>query len=91
MVAVGLAEECEADAAAVEPVGGRQEVGFGRHPAENQVRVGALGRQEEAGGLDGRVRGLDRDLSGRKVPPHQDVKVFNLGERRGHGSTRCEE
>lgn len=80
VAAVGLAEEAQADAEAVEPVGGREQVALRADAAEDEVGVGSVRAEEAAGGLDGRVRGLHDDLRGGQVPPDEDVQVFNLGE-----------
>jgi hypothetical protein len=37
------------------------------------------------GSLDDRVPGLHNDLCRGKIPPDQNVKVFDLGKGRGHG------
>ena len=85
MISIRFVEEREADAHAFEPVGRREQVALGRHAAEYQMRMSLLRRKELSRGFDGRVRGLHRDLRGRKIAPHEDIQVRNLGEGSGHG------
>ena len=84
MVAVGFAEQLEANAEALESVGSKKEIAFGSDPTQHQMWVWMAWGQEVAGGFDGRVDGLHRNLRGRKIAPHQDIQVFNLGEGGGH-------
>jgi hypothetical protein len=47
--------------------------------------MGLVGRQEVSSGLNRRVNGLNGDLRGGQVAPHENVQVRNLGEGGGHG------
>jgi hypothetical protein len=47
-----------------------------------------VGRQEVSSGLNRRVNGLNGDLRGRQVAPHEDVQVRSIGEGCGLGGPR---
>ena len=82
---VGLMEKLESYAETIEPVGGSEQVAFGGNPAENEVRMRAVGGEKVTGSLDSRVSGLHHDLGGGQIPPDEYVLVFELGKGGGHG------
>lgn len=86
VIAVGFAEQREANTGAVESVGRGEQTRLARHGTQHEMGVRGVSGEVAASGFDGRVGRLNRDLRRGEVAPDQDVQVRNLGERRGHES-----
>ena len=82
---VGLAEDPESNAESIKPIGGREEIALRADGTQDEMRMSLVGRQEGSGGLNRGLDGLNGDLRGGQIAPHENVQVRNLGEGGGHG------
>lgn len=86
MAAVGLAERPVRHAEPAESLAAAVEVTFVGNAADDEMRVGQGGREEEPCGFDGRVAGLDDLLGVRQVLPHEEVDIRGfVALVKGHG------